>query len=197
MLNQPLLQNRIHPRLPTRPLGPECCENVRVKPDSDLLLGGILVLATRLSQCADGCRDAATRRDNAMRPVDLAERAPWCGGRFGGSDLRGAKDSQSSLRSASGLHGGTISKDGKVDTPAEKIAAAWHRGRSPISLILFRIRQRRAGGVAPTRCIIRFASANAEYPSKPPRLKLFRVCLHQAIEHARQQAASYVGKGPR
>ena len=72
MFNQPLFEDGVHPGLPPRPIGPECCENFRVEPNGDLLFGRILVLPARLPERADGCCDASTVRDNTTLPVDFA-----------------------------------------------------------------------------------------------------------------------------
>ena len=72
MFNQPLFEDGVHPGLPPRSVGPECCENFRVEPDGDLLFGRIFVLPARLPQRTDGGCDASTVRDNATFPVDFA-----------------------------------------------------------------------------------------------------------------------------
>ena len=111
MLDEPLLEGRVHPTLPAWPIGPKCRENIGVESNSDLLFGWILVLPTGFPQCVDRCRDSSAWRDNPPLPVDSVGRPRWRRHGLGGSDLLRTKDIQSSLGFANGQHSGTISSE--------------------------------------------------------------------------------------
>ena len=61
MFNEPILQRRVHPRLPAWPVGPKGCKNLWIKPDRNLFLDRVFIPATGFSQGANRRGNSAAR----------------------------------------------------------------------------------------------------------------------------------------